>query len=185
MSEASVYKAIATCLRGLREALDFDLAAMAAELDVSEEKVALYESGQEEIPVSYLSHVARTCHIGLTVLLTGQEAHLHSYSLVRKDKGLNVERRRDYDYKNLAYRFVGRKIEPFLVTVPCREEDEVHFCDHAGQEFIYMLKGRLEVFLGDQRHILNPGDSLYFSSEIPHGLRRLDNQPAEFLDVIL
>ena len=35
-----------------------DFAAMAAELDVSEEKVALYESGQEEIPVSYLSHVA-------------------------------------------------------------------------------------------------------------------------------
>ncbi len=185
MSEVPAYKAIATRLKGLREALDFDLAEMAAELGVSEEKVARYESGQEEIPVSYVSHVAHTCHVDLTVLLTGQEAHLHSHSLVRKDKGLSVERRRDYDYKNLAYRFAHRKMEPFLVTVPAREEDEVRFYEHAGQEFIYMLKGRLEVFLGEQRHILTPGDSLYFSSEIPHALRGLDGQPAEFLDVIL
>ncbi len=185
MSEAPVYKAIATRLKGLREAMDLSLAEMAAELGVGEDKVTLYESGEEEIPVSYVAHVAHIYHVDLTVLLSGQEAHLHSHSLVRKGKGLSVERRRDYDYKNLAYRFVGRNMEPFLVTVPSREEDEVHFYDHAGQEFIYMLKGRLEIFLGDKRYTLNPGDSMYFSSATPHALRGLDGQPAEFLDVIL
>ncbi len=182
MEEA--YTEIAARLRGLREALDMSIEDMAARLEVAPETVAHYESGEGEIPAGYLVAVAKHLGVDLTVLVSGSEAHLHRVCLVRHGKGMSVERRKDYDYKSLAYRFVGRKMEPFLVTVPAKERDALTFNEHPGQEFIYMLSGTLEITIGDQVYVLEPGDSLYFTSRTPHALRGIGG-PAEFLDVAI
>lgn len=184
-AQQPAYKDIAPRLRGLRDALDLSVEDMAAQLDVSVADVTHYESGENEIPVSYLFNIAQVFQVDLTVLISGKEAHLHTASLVRAGKGLSVERRKDYDYKSLAYRFVGRKMEPFIVTVPPKEKEALTFNEHPGQEFIYALAGRLELTLGQTVYVLEPGDSLYFTSRTPHALRGLDGQPAKFLDVII
>jgi transcriptional regulator with XRE-family HTH domain len=183
--EIPPYAQIAPRLRGLREALDLSIEEMAARIESTPDKVALYESGTVEIPVSHLFHTAKSCGVDLTVLLSGGEAHLHNHALVRKGKGMSVDRRKDYAYKSLAYSFIGRRMEPFLVTVPPKSDQELAFTEHAGQEFIYMLSGRLELRLGNQVLILEPGDSLYFTSRTPHALRGLDQAEATFLDVII
>jgi mannose-6-phosphate isomerase-like protein (cupin superfamily) len=129
--------------------------------------------------------VAQACHVDLTVLISGIEPHLKGYSLVRRGGGLSVERRKDYDYKSLAYRFSGRKMEPFLITVPPKEPAGMTQVAHSGQEFIHVMEGRLELRLGEEILELAPGDSLYFDSQTPHALRGLDGKQAVFLDVIL
>ena len=184
-AQQPAYKDIAPRLRGLRDAMDMSVEDMAAQLSVAPDDVRKYESGECEIPVSYLFNVAQVFQVDLTVLISGNEAHLHTASVVRKGKGMSVERRKDYDYKSLAYRFVGRKMEPFIVTVPPKEKEALTFTEHPGQEFIYMLKGKLEISLGSMVHVVEAGDSLYFTSRTPHALRGLDGQPAEFLDVII
>lgn len=179
------YKEIAPRLAGLRDALDLSVEQMAARLSMEPETVAAYESGVMEIPVSYMFKVAQAFGVDLTVLISGAEAHLTSFSLVKDGEGLSVERRKDYDYKSLAYRFTGRKMEPFKIRVPAKRADEVKAVSHPGQEFIYMLDGRLELVLDGNPVVLEPGDSLYFSSHTPHSLRGLDGQDAEFIDVII
>lgn len=179
------YKDIAPRLRGLRDALDMTQADLAGKTGVSAEQVAVYEAGETEIPVGFLMKVAQACHVDLTVLISGVEPHLKGYSLVRRGEGLSVERRKDYDYKSLAYRFSGRKMEPFRITVPPKEASEMNMVMHSGQEFIHVLEGRLELRLGEDVLELEPGDSLYFDSQTPHALRGLDGNHAVFLDVIL
>ncbi len=181
----SPYKDIGPRLRGLRDALDLSVEDLAARIGCDPAEVTAYESGETEIPVSYLFNVAQACEVDLTVLLSGGEAHLHGHSLVRAGRGLAVERRRDYDYKSLAYAFTGRRMEPFLVRVPPADSGKAHPASHPGQEFIHMLSGRLEITLDGKALVLEPGDSLYFDSSTPHGLRGLDNAHAEFLDVII
>ncbi len=179
------YKDIAPRLRGLREALDMSIEDLAEQAQVSPDLAKSYESGTVEIPVSYLVTVAHICGVDLTEILSGGEARLHSYSLVRKGKGLSVERRKDYDYKSLAYKFVGRRMEPFMVRVPSKDESQLTFNAHPGQEFIYVIEGRLEIRLEKNVEVLEPGDCLYFSSHSPHALRGLDGKDALFLDVIM
>jgi quercetin dioxygenase-like cupin family protein/DNA-binding XRE family transcriptional regulator len=179
------YKEIAPRLRGLRDALDMSLADLAAKTGVSPEEIATFEAGETEIPVGFLMKVAQACHVDLTVLISGVEPHLKGYSLVRRGEGLSVERRKDYDYKSLAYRFSGRKMEPFLITVPPKSPQDMHMVSHSGQEFIHVMEGRLELRLGEEALELEPGDSLYFDSQTPHALRGLDGKHAVFLDVIL
>ncbi|MFW6323771.1 MAG: helix-turn-helix domain-containing protein [Desulfovibrionales bacterium] len=179
------YEEIAPRLRALREALNLEADDLAARAGVTAEKVLSYESGESEIPVSYLYLAAQACGVDLTVLLSGGDAHLKEYSLVRSGKGLSVERRKDYQYKSLAYRFTHRRMEPFLVTVPPKEEQDLTYNSHPGQEFIHLLDGSLEIRIGENVLTLEPGDSLYFNSHLPHALRGLDGKEARFLDVIL
>ena len=175
---------IAPRLRGLREACGFSIEEMAALAHVTPQDVELYENAKHEIPVSFLKDVANACRVDLTVLISGSEARLHEYTVVRKGDGLSVKRRKDYDYWSLAAHMVGRIMEPFIVRVPPKEEKDLTFITHQGQEFIYMLEGRLEIWLDQKQETLNPGDSLYFSSTITHALRGLDGLDAVFLDVI-
>ena len=179
------YVDIAKRLVGLREAMDLSVEDMARNTGMNAAIVVRYESGEVEIPVGYVLKVSQACGVDMTALLSGTDAHLVSHSLVRKGKGLSVDRRKDYDYRDLAYRFKDRKMEPFEITVNPKAESELHFTEHTGQEFIYCLEGVLEVRLGDVGHELNAGDSLYFDSRTPHAMRAVGSDPARFIDVIL
>lgn len=184
IQSSPIYQEISLRLRALRDDLGISIEKMASDLETSPELVASYESGAVEIPVGYLHMISVQYHIDLTVLVSGRESRLQNFCVVRKGEGLQVDRRKDYDYKSLAHLFGGRKMEPFFITVPVKSKEELSFNVHTGQEFIYMLGGQLEVTIGKQVLTLLPGDSLYFDSQIPHALRALGDVPAEFIDVI-
>ncbi len=183
--DAPRYKEIAKRLRGLREGMDYSEAELAKRIRADVALVKRYESGESEIPVSFLMDVAHECGVDLTDLISGGKAYLHNYAIVRKDEGLSVNRRKDYDYKSLASRFTGRLMEPFLVRVPPKEQAQVNCISHKGQEFSLVLKGRLELHLDGKIEILEAGDSIYFRSTISHGLRGLDGKEALLLSVII
>ncbi|KVQ01121.1 XRE family transcriptional regulator [Burkholderia ubonensis] len=42
---------------------------------------------------------------------------------------------------------------------------------HAGEELGYVIEGELELTLGDERYVLQTGDSFYFPSSVPHSYR--------------
>lgn len=176
---------IASRIKDLRDALNLSSAEVAEKVGVTEDDVLGYESGEREVPVSYLYALAKATGVDLTALITGSEAKLHQYCLVKKGQGLSVSRRKAYKYQSLAYRFNRPSMEPLIVTVPSRERSELEYNHHAGQEFIYLLEGRMEVVVGKDNVTLEPGDSLYLSSTIPHAMRGLDGKEAIFLDVII
>ena len=176
---------IAVRIRELREISGASLESTAKELNISAETYLKYESGNEDIPVSFLYAIASKFNVELTAILTGDVPKLHTYALVKKGKGISVERRKEYKYQSLAYNFVNKKAEPFLVTVdPEPENAAFHYNSHPGQEFNYVLKGALLVIINDNTIVLNEGDSLYFDATAKHGMKALDGKQAQFLAVI-
>jgi len=179
-------KQIATRIRALREIAGESVDVLAAELAISPEEYSRFESGEADIPVSLLFKIAHRFQVELTALLTGEEPRLHRYSLVRSDKGPSVERRKEYRYQDLAYNFIHKKIEAFMVTAePHANEGPGAFYNHPGQEFNYVLEGTLKVCIGKNEVVLNPGDSLYFDSGCDHAMVALNGKPARFLAIIL
>ena len=57
--------------------------------------------------------------------------------------------------------------------------------EHPGSEFIYMLEGRMDYRHGEQVYSLQPGDSLTFQGEVPHGPGALQEVPIRFITVIV
>ncbi len=177
---------IAMRLKGLRELEGIEAKDLAAEFDIPFDTYISYESGEVDIPVSFLYEVADKFGMELTEILTGENPKLSVYCRVKKGEGLSVDRRKEYVYQNLAYNFRDKLAEPFLVTVePKGDEFEIHENRHDGQEYNYMLEGRLEIKINGKTMILEEGDSIYFDAKFPHGMKALDGKPARFLAIIM
>ena len=59
--------------------------------------------------------------------------------------------RKGYAYQHLAFDKDGRHMEPFLVTLSPDTEGEEDFSTHDGQEFIFVLSGRMKARVGRTR----------------------------------
>jgi transcriptional regulator with XRE-family HTH domain len=107
---------------------------------------------------------------------------------VPRGEGLEVVRRgtkRGHTYHLLAYDQGPQKIfEPFLITMDDASEVFPTF-EHPGTEFIHMLEGRIEYRHGRHSYLLEPGDSLTFRGDIPHGPEKLIELPIKFLAIIV
>lgn len=177
---------LAVRIREIREINGVSPEQMAAELAVTPELYLSYERGEEDIPVGVLYRIARKFNLELSALLTGEEPRLRSYAITRKGRGVSVERRKAYKYQSLAYNYIDKKAEPFLVTVePKPDQQSIELNSHPGQEFNYVLAGTLKVIIDGYEVVLYPGDSIYFDSGIEHGMKALNGEPAQFLAVII
>ena len=181
---------IAERIRELRDIAGISLESLAKGIRVSADTYRSYESGEVDIPVGVLYEVAGYFKIELTALLTGEAPRLHKYSLVRKDKGVEVQRRSPYLYQSLAFNFIHKKAEPFLVTVEPSPsggsvDRPVSLNSHPGQEFNYVLEGRLGLVIDGTELVLEEGDSIYFDSGASHGMKALGGARARFLAIIV
>lgn len=179
-------KQIAERLAGLRDALELSPEEMAQQAHLTTEEYLRLESGTVDISVSLLHQVAQAFDVELTTLMFGDEPKMSSYFITRRGKGIAVERTKAYKYQSLAAGFAGRKADPFFVTVHPKTEDEpVYLNAHPGQEYNMVISGRLLLQINGKDLILEPGDSIYFNSELPHGMKALDGQEVQFLAIIL
>ncbi|GHT72578.1 transcriptional regulator [Bacteroidia bacterium] len=177
-------KQIAERLKGLRESMDLSAKAMAQQTGKAENDVLRYESGEVDIPMSFLFDVSQKFGIDTSTLISGEEPRMNAYFLTRKGRGVSVERTKAYKYQALASGYRHPKVEPFEVTVE-PNDNPIYLNTHDGEEFNYVLEGRLLLQINRKELILNAGDSIYFDSSYPHGMKALDNQLVKFLAVIL
>ena len=179
-------KSIANRLRGLREVLELSAQEVAESCHLRVEEYMALESGESDISVNVLQTIARRYGISLDVLMFGEEPKMNAYFITRAGAGVSVERRKAYKYEALASGFRDRKADPFIVTVePAPADAPMHLNSHEGQEMNYVLEGRLLLSLNGNELVLNVGDSLYFDSSLPHGMKALDGRPVRFLAIIM
>ncbi|WP_294594176.1 cupin domain-containing protein [uncultured Bacteroides sp.] len=177
-------KLIAERLRGLRDVLELTSEDIARDCDISAEEYRLAETGDFDISVSMLQKIARRYGVALDALMFGEEPKMSAYFLTRAGKGISIERTKAYKYQSLASGFMNRNADPFIVTVEPNDEP-IHYNSHSGQEFNLVLEGRMMLSIEGKDLILNEGDSLYFNSKLPHGMKALDGKTVRFLAVIM
>lgn len=176
---------IAERISGLRDALDLSLEEMAEQCGVPAHVLAEYESGEVDIPVSFLHEVSSAYGVEMTALMFGSEPKMHSYYITRAGHGVKVERTGAYSYQDLAAGFQHRIMAPFMVTVePHDEEGPLALNTHEGQEFNYVVDGTVEITVAGKSNVLNPGDTIMFDATKPHGLRALGDKSAKLLAII-
>ncbi|MDR0833927.1 MAG: XRE family transcriptional regulator [Candidatus Symbiothrix sp.] len=177
-------KEIAERLRGLRDSLDLSPAEMAEQCNRPVEDILHYETGQTDIPMSFLFDVSQRFNIDTSTLISGEEPRMTAYFLTRHGTGTSVERTKVYKYQSLAGGYIHPKAEPLEVTVE-PNDNPIYLNTHKGEEFNYVLEGCLQFQINGKDLILTPGDSIYFDSSYPHGMKALDHKPVKFLAIIL
>src|SRR6056297_969137 len=164
-------------IRKTREAREISRETLAEEIGQDKDYIRQMEEENLEAPVSILLKIASALDTDISALIYGKEFEEKSVMVTNKDSRIKVERKKAFDYENLAPYYSGRHMEPFLVDVyPVESDDRLEYSSHVGEEFHYVMEGRLRILVGEEEHILNPGDSVYFDSSLPHALASLDKK---------
>ncbi|HEX4986953.1 MAG TPA: XRE family transcriptional regulator [Burkholderiales bacterium] len=184
----SLDRFLGNVIRELRLKDNLTIAEVATQAGISRGMVSKIENGQVSTSLETLSKIARALGVSLAHLFRHCDMPSGGAQLVKSGEGMEVVRRgtkRGHTYHLLAYDQGPRKaFEPFLITMDDASEVFPTF-EHPGTEFIYMLKGRIEYRHGQQAYVLEPGDSLTFRGDIPHGPERLLELPIQFLSTII
>ena len=170
-------------LRELREASDYTVEQLAAELQVDPAVYRTYEENGEDIPISLIYEIANKFKVDFAEIVTGAPARLDTYHIVRRGHGRVVNRNPEYHFEDLAYRYADTVMQPLLVTL-FPTDKPAGLITHTGQEFNLVLEGTVVVTIGDKEFKLTAGDSIYFNPTIPHGQRCGGPEKARFITVI-
>ncbi|MCW5621299.1 MAG: helix-turn-helix transcriptional regulator [Burkholderiales bacterium] len=175
-------------IRGLRLQQRLTIADVASQAQISRGMLSKIENGQATSSLDTLGRLAAVLGVSLSQLFRNFDSDIGGAQLVKGGTGMEVVRRgtkRGHTYHLLAYdKGPRRSFEPFLVTMDDASELFPSF-EHPGTEFIHLLEGRIEYRHGSETYLLEPGDSLTFKGEVPHGPERLLQVPIKMLSIII
>ena len=155
-------------------------------IDVS--LLAQIEEGKVPPPLGTVIKLAKALEMKMGYFISGEENRAYTIVSVNDRKVISrydsqKGKAYGYEYESLAPHKKDRHMEPFLVTLePAPTEEERS--THDGQEFIFVLKGKMEVRLGEDIHLLEPGDAIYYDSTVPHLVKCHGNETTKILAVL-
>ena len=176
---------IAARVKVLREIEEIPPENFAKELGFDPSEYIAWESGEKDFPVGALVEIAARFKVDLSELISGSVSKLKTFCVTRAGQAPEVTRRPMYRYWNLAYNFHRKKAEPFTVEAAAETENKpISLNTHPGQEFNYVLEGRLLISISGHDIELNPGDCVYYDSTEPHGMKALGGKASRFLSLV-
>ena len=159
-------------VKRVREQRGLSLLDISQRTGIDDATLGDIEEGRMAPPLGTVIKLAKALEMKMGYFISGEEDRV--YTIVRRGDRKVVSRfdaqkgkHYGYEYESLAPHKKDRHMEPFLVSLyPAATEEERS--THDGQEFIFVLTGKMEVRLGEEIHILDPGDSIYYDSTVPH-----------------
>lgn len=165
----------------LRDTCGFTMKEMADALGIDLKTYIDYERSGEDIPIGVIFRIANKCGVDFNEIITGHAAKLNTYQVVRAGDGMEIPRSEDYTYKDLAYLYGQKIMQPSMVTLHAAKAE---LNTHEGQEFDYVVAGSMKLHIDGREVKLTAGDSVYLNPTLPHGFSVADGESCTFLAVI-
>jgi transcriptional regulator with XRE-family HTH domain len=183
--EDALATVIADRVRELRLQLGLTVGHLAELTGLSKGMLSKIENAQASPSLATLARLSGSLKVPVTAFFRGlneEQDVLH----VKVGRGLTIDHKGSgpgHLYQSLgAMRAPHNTLEPLLTTLTTRA-DTFPLYQHPGTELIYMITGRMEYLCGDSRYLLEPGDTMQFVGEVPHGPSALIELPIQFLSV--
>ncbi|MFI1938658.1 helix-turn-helix domain-containing protein [Streptomyces purpureus] len=168
---------VAPQLRGLRRRRGLTLEAAARRAGLSPAHLSRLETGRRQPSLPMLLALARI--YGTTV------SELLGETPPERDPIVRAGRAEPAEADGWIYHQAGgpgRAMQALRVQVPYATSGDL-LRVHPGEEWLYVLDGRVRLVLGDVAHVLDAGDSAHFDSLTPHRIGAATRQGAELLFV--
>lgn len=168
-------------LKHLRMRRKMGLVELSRHTGLSPALLSKLEHGKLYPTLPTLSRIALVFSVGLDHFFS-DERDKRTFALVRRRDRLHFPEAPDidpkaFDFESLDFPATDRRFNAYLADFHSVPAEKIRVHQHPGVEFIYVLKGKLELKVGADQEILEAGDSLYFDAQLPHGYSRLGNKP--------
>lgn len=180
---------IGSKIKELRTAKKLTLHDVASETGFSTALISQIENNHVSPPIATLSKIAQFFDVKIGYFFAETEecpfevlrAHERSAipRVISKD-GTN----HGYFYESLSVRKKNKKMDPFLLTLN-EQVANTETYSHNGEEFLFVLKGKAELLLDNQRIVLEEEDGVYFDATLKHRLLSLSSEEVKVLAVVM
>ncbi len=186
--ENNLEQAIGREVRACRKKLGITVADLASDTGLSVGMLSKIENGVISPSLTTLQTLSRALGVPITSFFQRYEEPRNAV-FVKAGEGVELERRgtrAGHQYRLLGHlgaNSSGVTVEPYLITLS-GDSDVFPTFQHAGLEFLYMLQGEVVYRHGDRKFHMQPGDSLFFDADAPHGPEELVKLPSVYLSII-
>jgi transcriptional regulator with XRE-family HTH domain len=168
--------AIGPKVRGLRLKKKMGLVELGKHTSLSPAMLSKIERGRLFPTLPTLLRISLVFGVGLDYFFMGAREK-PVVGIVRKRERLRFSDKQGsrevaFHFESLDFTAVERKTNAYLADFPPVASDKLRLHQHAGGEYVYVLRGALTIRIGNDEHVLETEDSMYFDSSVPHGYRR-------------
>jgi transcriptional regulator with XRE-family HTH domain len=161
-------------LRRLRTKRGVTLTALAEATGISKSTLSRLESGQRRPSLELLLPIAQAHRVPLDELVGAPEVGDPRVRLTpRQANGRTV----------LPLTRQPGSLQAWKVIIPA-DQCEPDLRTHEGNEWLYVLAGRLRLVLGDHDLVLGAGEAAEFDTRVPHWFGSTGNRPVEILSIL-
>lgn len=167
-------------LRGLRLKKSMGLVQLSKHTGLSPAMLSKLENGRLVPTIPTLLRIAMVFSVGLEYFFT-DERKRHVVAIVRQKDRIRFPERPgggevSYWFESLDFAANERRLNAFLAEFQPVATDKQRMHQHAGVEFLYMIRGKVDLVIGSDAHTLETGDAIYFDSGVRHSYRRAGTQ---------
>jgi len=167
-------------LRALRLKKKMGLVELGAHTGLSAAMLSKVERGRLFPTLPTLLRIAMVFSVGLEYFFA-DDAKRHVLAIVRRKERKRFPERPDgrdisFYFESLDFAAVDRKLDAYYAEFQPLPPGRARRHHHSGVEFLSVLHGQLELRVGDEEHVLDAGDSVYFDSSQPHSYRRISRK---------
>ena len=173
-------------IKAFRERLELSQEDLARNSGIGVELIVAVEEGRTYPPLGLLLKVSRALGQRLGTFM---DDHYREDPLIVRAE----ERQREmvplhggipgpYHYFSLGRGKTDRHMEPLFIELEPDQPETLS--SHEGEEFLIVVSGTVTLRYGRATHQLNPGDTIYYNSIVPHFVGAADGAPATLYAVI-
>ena len=181
-------KKISDKIRQIRKNKGITLAQLGEQTSLSKGLLSRIENCQVSPPIATLSKIARGLEVPINVFFEEDDSDQKGYTVTRKNKRRQVIRKGTkigFTYYSLTGRKSPHILEPFVVRYPVIKKEPTVLFDHPGEEFLFVLKGDMELVYGKEKIKLGLGDAIHFDPSTPHRGQNAGKEESECMVIVV
>lgn len=183
-------KSVGSRIKQIRESKMIAIEDFSERSGLSVDQIELIESDSQLPSLSPLIKMARALGVRLGTFLDDndnlgpvvchKEDHMEAINFSHK----TANSHNNLTFYSLAEKKAGRSMEPFIINVESASKEGYELSSHEGEEFLFVLKGSIEVSYGKHDYLVKEGDSIYYDSIVEHNVHAATQEGATILAVV-
>ncbi len=181
-------KKIADKIHEIRKNKGLTLAQLGDATGLSKGLLSRIENNQVSPPIATLSKIASGLEVPIGIFFEEDETDHKGYTVTYKNERKQVIRRGTkigFIYYSLSSLKTRHLIEPFIIRYPVIGKEPIKLFDHFGEEFLFVLKGKMDLVYGKEKIRLKAGDAIHFDPSTPHRGQNVGKEESECLVIVI
>lgn len=179
---------IADKIKEIRKTRGYTLEKLGQLTGLSKGLLSRVENCRVSPPIATLSKISHGLEVPIGIFFEGgQEKEHEKYTLIRKNDRKQVnkpEASAELNYFSLSDLKTLKIMEPFILAYPVIDKHATKLYEHPGEEFIFILNGRVDFIYGKETIQLADGDAIHFDASVPHRISNTGKNKSECLVII-